>query len=155
MRQGGWNRRFRCGKPMPPVTSPSGPPLGGPFAHLPKPQHLVRASLTAYGQPPYKAPPDVCSCGTAGQGLLHIDPPSGGGKGGGSRDTADPPGGQQQPGCPSGLLCPLLCPGGLPEDSFGHSAHPGVGHQNVLTNAEAGPHARHGSGGGVGIPPPS
>ncbi|CAI9172314.1 unnamed protein product [Rangifer tarandus platyrhynchus] len=33
---------------MPPATSSLGPPLGGPFAHLPKPQHLVRPSLTAY-----------------------------------------------------------------------------------------------------------
>lgn len=106
-----------------------------------------------------KAPPNVCGCGSRWAGTAAhrpSEPLNAGGKGGGSRDTADPPGGSTAAGLPVGAGSAHCCVlRGCLRTALGHTAHPGVGHQNVLTNEEAGLHARHGSGVGVGIPPPS
>ena len=82
-----------------------------------------------------------------------------GGKGGGGTGTEDPPGGPTAAtaaGLPVGAgSAPCCVLRGHLRTALGHAGPLGVGHQNVLTNEEAGPHARHGPGVGAGIPPPS
>ena len=86
-------------------------------------------------------------------------PLNGGGKGGGGTGTEDPPGGPTAAtaaGLPVGAgSAPCCVLRGHLRTALRHAGPLGVGHQNVLTNEEAGPHARHGPGVGAGIPPPS
>ena len=87
------------------------------------------------------------------------EPLNGGRKGGRGTDTEDPPGGSTAAtagGLPVGAGSAHCCVlRGHLRTALGHAGPLGVGHQNVLTNEEARPHARPGPGVGVGIPPPS
>lgn len=111
----------------------------------------------------YTRPLPMCvATGAAGVGTpAHrpSEPLNGGGKGGGGTDTEDGPGGSTAAtaaGLPVGSGSAHCCVlRGCLGTALGHTGHLGVGHQNVVTNEEARLHTHHGSGVGVGIPPPS